>query len=157
MANYYATSRSNAFRVKDADAFKAWLDSTGANYEIVSFSENDPGFIVEGDDDSGDFPSWVQDPATADDVEIDWAAELPRFLKDGEVAVLMSVGAEKLRYVAGWALAVNSAGESVTVSLDDIYAAAVKQLGVDPHRLTQAIYSGTEPYESEKEADTVDY
>lgn len=43
-----------------------------------------------------------------------------KHLVPGEVAILTSVGHEKLRYVVGYATAVNAYGESHTVSLGDI-------------------------------------
>lgn len=49
-------------------------------------------------------------------------------LVDGDVAVFLEVGAEKMRYLGGIAYAVNSQGESRTVSLEDIYEQA-KPLG----------------------------
>jgi hypothetical protein len=68
--------------------------------------------------------------------EIDLAAELSAHLEEGWVAVLMEAGAEKCRYVAGWALAVNSKGETRQVSLQDIYDLA-RQIG---EHVTKAEY-----------------
>lgn len=42
---------------------------------------------------------------------------------DGDVAVFMSAGAEKLRYITGMAVAISQRGEVRRVSLDDIYEA----------------------------------
>lgn len=49
-------------------------------------------------------------------------------LVDGDVAVFMEVGFEKMRYLGGLAYAINSAGDHRTVDLEGIYAAA-KDLG----------------------------
>lgn len=38
--------------------------------------------------------------------------------------MLLEVGAEKLRYLTGTAVAVNSRGEQVGLSLDEVYARA---------------------------------
>jgi len=38
MANYYATARSNYFKVKDADAFKAWC--LRSSLEVLEGKEN---------------------------------------------------------------------------------------------------------------------
>ncbi len=51
---------------------------------------------------------------------------LAAYLKDDEVAVLMEVGSEKLRYLCGFATAVNSKGETVSISLEHIYELARK-------------------------------
>ena len=39
----------------------------------------------------------------------------------GEVAILQEVGAEKLRYLVGYAVAVNHRGETLAVSIDEVY------------------------------------
>jgi len=54
----------------------------------------------------------------------DFVAELADHLADGWVAILMEVGHEQSRYLVGYAVAVNSAGETVTVDLDSIHALA---------------------------------
>jgi molybdopterin biosynthesis enzyme len=59
-----------------------------------------------------------------------------KHLHDEDVAVLMEAGAEKLRYVSGWAVAVNSKGDLVEIGLSDIYEKA-KHLGKN---ITQATY-----------------
>lgn len=54
MANWYGTARSNYFRVKDPEAFKAWVNAMPA----LTLLEKDGkfGFYV---DDSGGFPSFI--------------------------------------------------------------------------------------------------
>jgi hypothetical protein len=54
-----------------------------------------------------------------------------RHLADDEVAIFMEAGAEKHRYVAGNAIAINSKGEIETVFLTDIYEKA-KHLSSKP-------------------------
>lgn len=44
------------------------------------------------------------------------------------MAIVREIGYEKMRYLVGYTVAVNAAGESLEVSLDDIYEAA-KRLG----------------------------
>ena len=43
---------------------------------------------------------------------------------EGEVAVMMEIGNERLRYMTGVAYAINSRGEQATVSLYSIYELA---------------------------------
>src|SRR5439155_25710565 len=76
--------------------------------------------MISGTPDGDGWPgSRVNDQDEVEDIDL--AAELAAHLEDGWVAVLMEAGAEKCRYVAGWALAVNSKGETRQVSLEDIY------------------------------------
>lgn len=53
-----------------------------------------------------------------------------------DVAVFMQAGAEKLRYVSGWAVAINAKKERVEIDLHEIYNRA-KDLG---KHITEAIY-----------------
>lgn len=132
MANFYGTARSNYFKVKDANAFKAWVETVPG----LGFWEHEGTFGIYSDcPDSGCWPSarWDDD----EDEYFDLVAELAEHLADGEVAVLMEAGAEKLRYISGWAVAVHSSGEYVCVSLDDVYKLAVEKFGVRP---TEASY-----------------
>ncbi len=131
MANWYGTARTNYFMVKDAAAFKAWVDSLPSCVLI----ENDDGafgFYVDSED-SGGFPSERYDEANDDYVDIDLADELVPHLADGEVAILMEAGAEKARYITGYALAVAWDGRNTSVDLCDIYDKAQTEFGVKPN------------------------
>ena len=118
MANYIATARSNYFRVKDKEKFEEWCWGLG----LTLIGEDDKlGFVVETND--GQIPAWrVGEDGDMD--EVDFGGELASHLVDGEVAIFIEVGAEKLRYVSGYAIAVNSKGETRQVFLMDIYKAA---------------------------------
>jgi hypothetical protein len=140
MANYYGSARSNYFRVKDGEAFKKWAASLGL--DVLESSQKrggEPQYAMTpiGTDDGG-WPSWrfEDENGQAVDEELDLAQELSRHLHDDDVVVLMESGAEKLRYVSGWAVAVNSKGDRVQLTLSDIYEAA-KHLGTN---ITEATY-----------------
>ena len=94
-------------------------------------------FAINPDDgyDSG-WPTQRFNEETGDDDEVDVPGELAAYLKDGEVAVLIEVGSEKLRYLCGYATAVNSTGKTVNMSLEGIYESA-RKLGSD---ITRAEY-----------------
>lgn len=132
MANWYGTSRSNYFRVKDRAAFDAWLKTVPDIRVSEADASEDPGregkIGLFSSGEYGDFPASRYDEDKDDDLPLDLLAELALHLADGEVAVLMTVGAEKERYVTGWAWAVDSKGATVQLSLDDIYDLAKKSL-----------------------------
>ena len=131
MANYVATARSNYFKVKDPEAFKSWV----ANCPNVGLISKDDGtFAVYSDDpDSGSWPNYRFDEETGDyDEEFDFFAGVAEFLVDGEIAVFMEVGAEKLRYCNGYAIAVHSSGEYEALNLDRIYDFAEQRWGKRP-------------------------
>lgn len=139
MANWYGTARSNYFRVKDEVAFKKWVETLG---EITLFTHDDkPGlFALASRGEFGDWPNWRFTSDGTDSEHLDLLEELWPHLAQGEVAVIMESGAEKLRYVTGWSEAVNWHGKRVAVHLDDIYAKAAKAFRVPVKKITQATY-----------------
>lgn len=129
MANWYATARSNYVRVKDPKAFLDWADSL-PNVEVVDRGERF-ALLVTGED------GWPSFRGEQGDEEIDLASEIANHLAEDEVFIFQEVGAEKLRYLTGWAKAINSAGETVEVSIDDIYTLVRKRWNLIP---TEAQY-----------------
>ena len=116
--------------MKDRKRFEEFCKKWGLT--LIEKCEKEPtglvGFIVEEGDGFGGLPSGYVDEETEDYVEADAVEELALHLKAGEVAIVMECGAEKLRYVSGWAVAINSKGERETVDLCQIYDKA-KTLG----------------------------
>ena len=132
MADYYATIRSNYFKVKNKDAWKIFL----RRWELEELEADKKGLV-------GFTPSSLNDKGTIesppDDEDADFAKEVSQQLADGEVAIWMEVGNEKLRYVHGHAFAVNSKGKYKTVNLSDIYERATK-LTDNPKKITYCEY-----------------
>lgn len=123
MANYIASCRTNRFRVKDPEAFKTAM----ASIHDVEVEGDDGVFLLIGSNDDGaGWPCSQYDEDKDEDVELDFFALVAPHLEDGEVAIFMEVGAEKLRYLIGYAIAVNNKGEKLVVALDDIYKLAEK-------------------------------
>ena len=112
MANYYGKGRTNAFRVKDVDAFVAAAAPFGQVH-----AEADDRVIVLANGEAGDFTAYDE----ASDTEMDLRDILADHLRDGEIAILMSVGSQKHQYLLGWAAAVHSSGETIRLQLTDIY------------------------------------
>jgi len=137
MANYYASARTNYFAVTDLEAFKAELESKTSSVEVVSKEEDGLTLValLGSDDDGAGFPFEYEDE-DGEYVELDWAEIFKAHLEDGWVAIIMESGAEKLRYIAGYAVAYNSKGETVVINLDQIYEKA-KSIGT---HITHATY-----------------
>ena len=137
MANYYANCRTNYFHVKDAKAFKNAMDALPG---LDVCAEGDNKFCLLGDDpDGAGWPCWGYDEENDQDIEIDLPMIVSEHLVDGEVAIFMESGAEKLRYIVGYAVAVNSHGDMMTVALNDIYQKA-EMLTDRPEDITVAEY-----------------
>ena len=125
MANFYGTARTNYFKVKDVDAFKEWV----SNFPSLTLIENNGLF---GFYDSDGFPSSYWDEELDDYADIDLMAEVAEHLTEDSVAIFMEVGAEKVRYLSGWAAAVNHEGVVEYINLDSIYELAEKRFGIKP-------------------------
>lgn len=123
MANYYGTARSNYFKVKDKNKFVDEFINV-FSLSLIKDDENRVGFIVQTED--GAIPANITDDNNND---INFDDELAKHLVEGEVAVYQEVGYEKMRYLTGYSTAVNSKGETVTVSINDIYRLAQEELG----------------------------
>ena len=76
------------------------------------------------------FPFDVYDDILGEYVEIDWETIFSQHLQDDSVAIIMGAGAEKVRYIHGYAIAFNNKGETKTIHLTDIYKLA-EELGKD--------------------------
>lgn len=147
MANYYGACRSNYFKVKDRKAFEAALD--GYAWEIEYMDREDPkSKLVLCGTSGGGTPTIRRTPedelaklqeeaarlgtdAPDDLQEIDYRELFMTHLQDGEVAILMETGAEKLRYLIGSASAYHSDGRHTFVDLAEIYGKVETEFGVE--------------------------
>ena len=134
MANYESTFRSNYFKVKDPEAFQALMNKRNLDWREKK-SEDGTSFYVFFDQGygGGGMPFYDDDL----DENFDFLQEVAEHLQKGEVCVTMEAGAEKLRYVGGYANAVNSKGEQLHISLEDIYDLVEKTWGI---KTTDASY-----------------
>lgn len=132
MANFYGTARTNYFKVKNAKKFKDYVD-TLPGAVLISKKEgrsNLYGYYM--DNEYGTFPSEGYNEETEEEFGIDVIDDVVPYLAKGSIAVFMDCGAEKCRYIAGSAFAINSEGKHVSVNLWDIYKLAEKKLGSKP-------------------------
>ena len=128
MANYYASARTNYFLVKDIEAFTNEVEPISV--ELSTKTVDDKTFVCLLSDGEGGFP-WEYYEETSDDyLEVDWDAIFVKHLQDDSVAIIIESGAEKLRFIAGVAIAFNNKGETKRVDLNDIYTLA-ESLGSD--------------------------
>jgi hypothetical protein len=136
VANWYGTSRSNYFRVKDAGAFLKWADERGLG--VFKHQHDEGVFAIHGgaSTDDGSWPSYDME----EDEDIDLVAELAEHLCGDQIAVLLEIGAEKLRYLTGVAIALNSQGATVELTLSDVYRTAAHTFRVPESAITRAEY-----------------
>lgn len=158
MSNTEAANRTNYFRVKDLDAFKANLKRYGIDFgawgshsDIVldEGSNNTPagaialfaeGFWPGFDEDSIAARLDIEDeetPVPNDFESIE--ALIAAHLVATDVAIVMGISQEKMRYVSGYAVAINAQGEERAINLDSIYALA-EEIATDGTPVTRAQY-----------------
>ena len=129
VANYYSSARTNDFKVGTPKEFYDWV----ATLPGVEFQERHPGHpdligcLLVNDSDGAGWPTYRYDDETGEEGEIDIFNEIVQYLAPGEVVIFQEVGAEKLRYLVGYSVAVNSEGDIIKVSIDDIYQQAKAQ------------------------------
>ena len=97
MADYYCKSRTNYFKVKKVNDFKAELGRYSAGEGGIDIWE-EKGLIGLG---SYGSMTTLYDPDTDDWTEI--FGILQDHMEDGEAVILVESGNEKLRYVTGYA------------------------------------------------------
>lgn len=116
--------RSNKFRVKDDEAFAAWL----ADYpDIKAVREGEYWRLLTSEDsDTGTLPNYDADK----DAAVHIPAEVSRHLAPGQIFIVSEVSTEGCRSLRGWAEAVNHTGESISINLCDIYQLALEKFGV---------------------------
>ncbi len=119
MANYIGFARSNYFKVNDTKKFEELCDKW--NLRLIK-KDDLVGFL--DDDTEGGLPNYAE-TEDGEDLEFDdFLKELSDLLVEDEVAIMIEIGYEKMRYLVGFALAINSKGEQVTTNLSDIYKKA---------------------------------
>jgi hypothetical protein len=136
MATYTSSARTNYFRVKDVNAFNKWIKQFRGLETIVQERQGTVGILFDDGVPTYRWGTIEGDEIDFNEVEIDFMEELALHLADEEVAVLQEVGAENLRFVNGYAIAVNNKGERRDISLENIYDLA-KELGSN---ITKAEY-----------------
>ncbi len=133
MADWYGTARSNYFKVRDNKAFEVFMQ----NLSSMTAEHNDVDntwWIRTDDYGNGGFNWTVYDENFEPDDSVNAMDELASHLQEGEVAIFLEAGAEKLRYITGNALAIAWTGEITEIDLTDIYELVAKKYGIEPCR-----------------------
>jgi hypothetical protein len=132
MGNYIETARSNYFKVKDLKRFKKAIAPFGG-IEII---EGENGTIaVLGRDETFPDMGWDEN---GNEMKKTFSDVVAAHLTDDSVFVAVGAGYEKMRYVIGWAYAVDNTNTRVYINTDDIYEKAKKKFA--GKTITQAQY-----------------
>ena len=139
MADFYATSRSNFVIVKDVqDAIESLKPY---DIPIHRHPTNKNAIMLAGCNSNGTFSSSYMDDNN-EDVYLNLVKWCKTHLQQGQVLVLVSAGAEKLRYVSAWAEAYTWKGEVVTVDLlDTLFSKIYEKLDIDAIEVADPSYT----------------
>jgi len=135
VANYYEQSRSNYVKVKDKEAFRAFVERFGGAVELIEDDKGGVGFLAQ----EGIPSTYMPDDSGNEPEEVDFVTEAAGHLADHEVLIVMGTGYEKMRYLVGYAIAINNKKERRELDLAQIYELA-RQLTRKPKRITRAEY-----------------
>ena len=140
MADFFATSRSNHVLVKDVTAAIEALKDF--DIPIHRHPKNVSAIMLAGCDSDGTFSFSSIDDETGEDVHLDLTEWASTHLVEGQVLVLVSAGAEKLRYVSAWAEAYTWKGEMVSVDLlDALFSKIYEKLDIDKIEVADPSYT----------------
>lgn len=139
MANYESTFRTNYFRTSDDEKY-AELFKGIYGESLEDFTMNIDGVLWHGFGGYGSV-GWCADPNDEPDCDdlSGFYAELQKILPDDEAFILMEAGAEKLRYVTGYADIV-TAHSYDSVSLSEMARHTARKLLGNPEFQTRLEY-----------------
>ena len=132
MGTYIAECRSNYVRAKNPKRLKDVL----GEYELQIIEDDDEriGFISQYQE---GVPRHIDNDGEYSDMYIDDDPRIPKLMAEGEVLVIIEIGQDKMRYLRGYAVAVNWDGRVCHSSLEDIYSMAGANFGTKPATLAE--------------------
>ncbi len=150
MANYCCATRTNYFRVKDADAFRSFMKTVAADEGNVSVweKEGNDGNIVFGFGCYGSIlgtpvykdGSDEDDDCGFDDYDFDeFVNGLSELVAEDDAMIILESGNEKLRYVTGCALVITST-DSEYMEIDVLAAQRAAEMLGNPSWQTIVCY-----------------
>ena len=125
------TVKSNAFRVRDAKAFRTWLEGYrfGSEVEVIEYSDETEGngtrLCLYG---SELYPSahpklaYDEDDDSPEEIDADlpdFAAQMRTHLCEGETFYMLACGAEGQRFAGYEELAIDASGEAFRCASSD--------------------------------------
>jgi hypothetical protein len=132
MSNWTGAARSNYVRFTDIEGLRQALRPFDISIEDGWEGMEGMHALFSQDSDTGAWPitTYVEDEDGEREVEFDPVALICPFMAPDQVLVMVEAGHEKLRYITGHAIAYNAKGESVGLSLLEIYGRAEEAFGL---------------------------
>lgn len=132
MANWCGAFRSNYFKVKSPKKFRLFFDTIKKQYSEIDLWEEEKEFAFGGYCNIPNSLYGKEGNAAIDSITL----EIAKYLKDDEILILQEAGNEKLRYVTGYAVAINSKGKTTSIEISDIYDIASKEFKIPKEKIS---------------------
>jgi hypothetical protein len=129
VANCENIYRSNHFKVKDPDAFRAWAKKIDLQLWESDPTSRDTLFAFGA---FGHQPYEYYDEERDDYHEFDFYTELQAHLQTDQVVVVHEIYFEKLRYVVGESVALHADGRVMGMSLNEMLQRVENSWGIRP-------------------------
>ena len=148
MANYYANTRTNDFRVKNPDEFKKYMsEKVVADEDVVHIWEetSKDGTQMFGFGCYGSIIGEKIEPETpAEDEDVDYSYDdfcnsLAEFVEDDDAIIITEIGNEKLRYLTGYATIITKR-ETTGIDLSQMAAQKASEILGNPSWKTKMYY-----------------
>lgn len=139
MANWYGTARSNYVFVDDIELLKEAL----APFDVAVDQDERGVMFSSRENEYGAFPNiaYIDSEEQEDEeIEFSWKEHVMPYVKEGEVLIIMEVGAEKHRYITGYSEAYVRKGQDIqclSINLNQIYEMASEKFGIVPRTLAE--------------------
>lgn len=117
MASYTGFGRTEPFDVKNVAALKEALIDADVTVHVEPGMSNTVVVLSELDD--GGWTTFDED-----DNEVDFIELIVPHIADGDIAIFLHIGREKMRYLNSIAVAVTNDGRRITQSMSDFYSHA---------------------------------
>lgn len=132
MANYEAYERTNYVKVRSMENLLAAMKEIDGLTLIekdgkIGFIITDELFVPEVDECKSIDKNLVDEWGAISFIDF-----FAPHIADKEVCVIQHVGREKMRYLAGQAIAFDNTKKQVSINIDEIYQLAEKEFGVYP-------------------------
>lgn len=150
MGSFNGAARTNFFKVENLNGLRKALEPF--DIKIVWHGSIEGFYYLHPDSEDHSWPSYAtieNEDGEYEEIEFSFEEHVMPFAQEGAVVVAMSVGAEKLRYISGYAFAFIRKGEEVlreNISLSEIYERAAKKFEVDEGLISECRYSDLPKY-----------
>lgn len=150
MSSFNGAARTNFFNVDNLIGLQEALEPF--DIKIISHDLSEDFVYLYPETEDRSWPSYAtieNEGGEDEEIEFSFEEHVMPFVREGAVVVAMAVGADKLRYLSGYAFAFIRKGEDVLreqISLSEIYDRAAQKFEVSTDVISECRYSDLPEY-----------